>query len=215
MMGVLTFVFTVIFPSPAKDFYLLALSGIVVFNFFSLGWLSATVSIYSNSGLVKRVPMSRELLPISAVFATGLHFLIQFGLLVVLLLHAGYGINKYWLLLPLVFGLELVFVCGLGLITSALDVYFRDIRYVVESANTVLFWMVPIFYSFSMIPEDYRSVYLYNPIAAVVLACRAIMMESRIPPASLMIKLTLVSTGSLVFGIFFFARMKRKFADYL
>jgi len=215
MMAVLTFVFTVVFSSSPKDFYLVALSGIVVYNFFSLGWLSATVSIYQNSGLVKRVPMPRELLPISTVLANALHFLIQIGLLVVLVLFAGYGVNKYWLLLPVIFLLELIFVCGLSLVTAALNVYFRDMQYVVESATTVLFWLVPIFYSFSMIPSEYRSIYLYNPIAAVVLACRAIMMEGRMPPSSLLIKLPLVSFGFLIFGFFFFRRLKRKFADYL
>jgi len=215
MMGVLTFVFTVVFPGAPKDFYLMALSGIVVFNFFSLGWLTATVSIYQNAGLVKRVPMARELLPIATILANGLHFLIQIGLLVVLLLFAGYGVNKYWLMLPVIFLLELIFVCGLSLVTAALNVYFRDMQYVVESATTVLFWLVPIFYSFSMIPQEYRSIYLYNPIAAVVLACRAIMMEGHMPPTTLLIKLPLVAFGFLIFGFFFFRRLKKKFADYL
>ena len=215
MMGVLTFVFTVIFPSAPKDFYLLALSGIVVFNFFAQGWLSATVSIYSNSSLVKRVPMPRELLPVSTVLANSLHFLIQIGLLVVLVLHAGYGVNKYWFLLPFVFGLELVFVCGLSLFTSAFDVYFRDTRYVVESANTLLFWLVPIFYSFAMVPQEYRSIYQYNPIAAVVLACRSIMFDGAMPPTPLLYKLPLVSFAFLIGGFLLFRRMKRNFADYL
>jgi len=215
MMAVLTFVFTVIFPNTPDDFYLMALSGIVIYNFFSFGWLSATISVYSNSELVKRVPMPRELLPIATVLANSLHFLIQIGLLIVLVLHAGYGVNQYWFLLPVIFLLELIFVCGLSLITSALDVYFRDMRYVVESLGTLLFWLVPIFYSFAMIPQEYRSIYLYNPIAAVVLACRAIMMENRMPPTSLLLKLHLVSFGCLVTGIFVFHRLKRRFADYL
>ena len=63
MMGVLWFIFTKIMPNNTiKDFHLAVLSGLVVFNFFSVAWQSATVSIYSNVGLVKRVPMPRELL---------------------------------------------------------------------------------------------------------------------------------------------------------
>ena len=178
MMGVLWFIFTQFFQNQTKNFHVAVLSGLVVFNFFSLGWQSATMSIHGNSGLIKRVPMPRELLPIATVLANGLHFLIQIGLLIGIALAAGYYPNVYWLLLPLLFGLEVVFVIGLCLITSALDVYFRDVRYVVESANTVLFWLVPIFYSFSSVPAKYATLYMYNPVAAVVLACRSIIMDA-------------------------------------
>lgn len=216
LMGVLTFIFTKIFPSAAaENFHVAVLSGLIVFSFFSLAWQAGTISIFGNAMLIKRVPMPRELLPISTVLANGLHFLIQIGLLILLALWAGYQVNVYWLWLPVIFGLEVIFVCGLCLMTSALDVYFRDIRYVVESANTVLFWLVPIFYSFAMIPPEYRAVYQYNPVAAVVLACRAIVMEARMPPTPLLIKLPLVSVSFLIAGFLVFQRLKRNFADYL
>ncbi|MCP5116672.1 MAG: ABC transporter permease, partial [bacterium] len=204
-----------IFAARAENFHIAILSGLVVFSFFSLSWQSGTISIYGNASLIKRVPMPRELLPVSTVLANGLHFLIQISLLIVLALFAGYSVNIHWLWLPVIFGLEVVFVIGLCLMTSALDVYFRDIRYVVESANTVLFWLVPIFYSFAMIPEEYRAIYQYNPVAAVVLACRAVIMEGRMPPVALLIKLPLVSLAFLVVGVFLFRRLKRRFADYL
>lgn len=215
LMVVLTFIFTKVFKSSTPNFHVALLSGLVVFSFFSLGWLSGTISIYGNAMLIKRVPMPRELLPISTVLANGLHFLIQIGLLILLVLWTGYGVNVYWLWLPVIFALEVVFVCGLCLITSALDVYFRDVRYMVESANTVLFWLVPIFYSFAMIPTEYQAIYQYNPVAAVVLACRAVMMEARMPPVALLIKLPLVSLSTLAFGFLLFRRLKRNFADYL
>ncbi len=215
MMSVLWFVFTKIFKGPDENFHLAVLSGIVVFNFFSLGWLSATISIYGNSNLIKRVPMPRELLPISTVLANVLHFAIQIGLLILITFVSGVGPNKYWLLLPLIFGLEIVFVCGLALVTAALDVYFRDMRYIVESINTLMFWLVPIIYSFSMIPQEYRSIYQYNPVAAVVLATRAIMLEDHMPPTALLLKLVLVSVGLLVTGLLVFRRLKRNFADCL
>jgi ABC-type polysaccharide/polyol phosphate export permease len=136
-------------------------------------------------------------------------------LLVLLALAAGYGVNRYWLWLPVVLGLELLFVIGLSLASSALDVYFRDVRYVVESTNLLLFWMVPIFYSFESIPPAYHTFYQLNPIAAVVLACRNVLLEAKAPPASLLTKLTFVSLAALGLGWGIFARLKRRFADYL
>jgi lipopolysaccharide transport system permease protein len=216
MMAVLTFIFTRVFSSSGvPNFHVFVLCGIIPFNFFAVAWVSGTMSVYQNSGLVKKVILPREIVPISTVLANCIHFLIQIALLVAVVLSAGYGVNGYWVLLPVVFGLEVVFVCGLSLISSALDVYFRDIRYVVESANTVLFWLVPIFYSFTAIPYRFHSLYQYNPIAAVVLACRNILLEGKAPPPTLLYKLFFVSTFFLVAGLLVFARLKRKFADYL
>jgi ABC-type polysaccharide/polyol phosphate export permease len=216
LMLVLTFVFTKIFPpAGVENFHVVVLSGLIVFSFFSLAWQSGTMSIYGNAALIKHVPMPRELLPVATVLANGLHFLIQIGLLLGLAIWAGYRVSLLWLLLPVIFGLEVIFVCGLALITSALDVYFRDIRYVVESSTAVLFWLVPIFYSFAMIPPEFRELYQFNPVAAVVLACRAIILESRVPPATLLWKLPLVSLSFLAGGYLLFRRLKRNFADYL
>jgi ABC-type polysaccharide/polyol phosphate export permease len=215
MMGLLTFVFTKIFPTNAPNFHVFVLAGLVPYNFFALSWANATNSVLDSAGLVKRVRVPREIIPVSVVLANSLHFLIQIGLLLIIVLAAGYPIHRYWLWLPLLLGLELVFVCGLSLISSALDVYFRDVRYVVESLNMVLFWMVPIFYSFAIIPAAYHFIYQYNPVAAVVLACRNILLEGKAPPAPLLQKLSLVSVGCLALGFWVFGRLKRKFADYL
>jgi len=216
LMGVLTFIFTRVFPSPAiPNFSVFVLCGLVPFNFFALSWVSGTTSLFNNAPLIKRVSFPRLMVPVAVVLANGIHFLIQLALLVGFVLAAGYGVNRHWLWLPFILGLEVVFVCGLSLMSSALDVFFRDVRYVVESANTVLFWLVPIFYSFSIIPDQYRTVYQFNPVAAVVLACRLILLENRRPPFSLLWKLAFVSVTAAVLGLAVFRRCQRKFADHL
>jgi ABC-type polysaccharide/polyol phosphate export permease len=85
----------------------------------------------------------------------------------------------------------------------------------VESANVVLFWLVPIFYSFSMIPPRYREIYQFNPVAALVLASRNILLEGVAPPASLLIKLAASSTLVLLIGILVFRRLQARFYNYL
>ncbi|MCL6507605.1 MAG: ABC transporter permease [Bryobacteraceae bacterium] len=216
MMAVLTLVFTLILRNTEiPNFHVFVLCGIVPFNFFALSWISGTVSVFGNASLVKRVLFPREIVPVAAVLANSIHFAIQITLLLALAVAAGYRPSGPWLLLPVIFGLEIIFVCGLALACSALDVYFRDVRYVVESANTVLFWLVPIFYSFAVIPPAFHSLYQYNPVAAVVLACRHIVLEGKVPPTSLMWKLTLVSMAALGAGFLIFGRLKRRFADYL
>jgi len=215
MMGVLTFVFTRIFPNNIQHFAVFVLCGLVPYNFFSVAWANSTTSLVDNAGLIKHVPVPREIIPITSVLSNCVHLLIQSALLLFFVLVFRLGVNIYWLWLPVVWGLEVVFLCGLALIFSALNVYIRDARYLVESGNIVMFWMVPIFYSFAIIPPEFKEIYQYNPLAAVVLALRNILLEAKAPPASLLWKLTFVSAFLFSAGWIVFGRLKHRFYDYL
>ena len=216
MMGVMTFVFTKIYPLTANQNYpVFVLCGLVPFNFFSLAWANGTTSIIDNAQLIKRLPVPRETLPIASVLGNAVHLGIQVALLLVTALVLGTGINRYWLWLPLLWACELVFVLGCVLLCSAMDVYVRDMRYVVESATLVLFWLVPIFYSFSVIRPQYVEIYQLNPIAALVLALRNVILEAKAPPAQLLSKLFFVSFLMLGLGWVVFRRLNQRFYDYL
>lgn len=216
MMSVLTFVFTKVFPNPSMpQFPIAVLCGLVPYSFFTVAWVTGTTSILDNAGLIKRVPVPREIVPLATVLSSCVHLVIQLALLLSAVLVFGSGVNRYWWWLPVVCGLEVVFVAGLTLLTAGLNVYLRDTRYIVESTNTVLFWLVPIFYSFAIIPPQFHEVYELNPIAAIVLALRSILLETKSPPVSLLMKLTLVSVLALALGAAAFRRMKGSFYDHL
>ena len=121
--------------------------------------------------------------------------------------------NRYWGWLPVIWTMEVVLLCGLSLISSAVNVYVRDTRYLVESFNTVLFWLVPIVYPFP--PPQYGAVYSLNPVAALVMAIRDILLDGKAPAASLLLKLSVGSVAVLVVGLLLFRRMKQSFYDYL
>ena len=216
MMGVMTFVFTrLITTNHTPHFGLFVLCGLVPYNFFTLAWLSGTTSLIENANLIKRVSVPREVIPISAVLSNAVHLLIQIGLLIVVAFLSSVFPNRYWALLPFIWAMEIVFLCGISLITAAINVFIRDVRYVVESVNLVLFWLVPIFYSFEIIPARYKEIYQLNPLAALVLALRNILLDGTAPHAALLIKLSASSLAMLLLGWFFFRRVKDRFYDYL
>jgi len=94
-------------------------------------------------------------------------------------------------------------------------VFIRDTRYVVESFNLVLFWLVPIFYSFTIIPAKYVTIYRFNPVAALVLATRDIMIDRHSPPPSIMINMAIAASISIAMGLLIFSRLKRRFYEHI
>lgn len=216
LMAVLTFVFTVVFPNNSiPNFAIFVLCGLVPYNFFSIAWICGTTSLVENAQLIKRVTVPREVIPLAAVLSNCLHLAIQIGLLIFFLFIFRKPPNRYWTLLPLIWAMEIVFVCGLSLITASLNVFVRDMRYMVESANTVLFWLVPIFYSFSIIPPRFAEFYQFNPVAAMVLCMRSILLDAKSPEPATLIKLMLSSFTMFSVGMLVFRSLKQRFYDYL
>ena len=216
MMSVLTFVSTFVFPGRTiQEYAISTLCGLVPFNFFAVTWTTGTSCLSDNANLIKRVPVPREIVPIASVLANAIQLLVQPLLLLLIVLLFGKGVSIYWLLLPVLWVLTVVFLCGLVLLSSAVNVFVRDTRYIVESACTLLFWLVPILYPFESIPLKYRGLYELNPVAAMVMAMRRILMDVAAPPPSIIWKLAIVSGVTMGFGLWAFQKMKRRFYEYL
>ncbi|WP_321473790.1 ABC transporter permease [uncultured Paludibaculum sp.] len=215
MMAVYTYVFTRILARPQSHFSVHLLCGLIPFNFFTIAWLSATNSLIENVAIIKRIPLKREIIPIASILSNITHLVIQLGLLLFFVLISGLSLNIYWFWLPVVWGLEIMFIMGLGLASSAMNLFVRDVRYVVESVNLLLFWMVPIVYTFENVPADFRDLYQYNPVAALILATQNIILGGSPPTMRLLGKLAAVSVVSLGAGLLIFRRAEKRFYGYL
>ena len=214
MMGVYYFVFTKIFKTGIVNYPLFLMCGIVPFSFFTVAWGTGTTSIVDNAGLVKRVPVPREVVPITTVLSCCIHLLVQVALLLSIGIFTQ-GINRYWFWLPVVWALEILFVCGLALLSAALNVFVRDTRYIVESATWVLLFLVPVFYDSNLMPEQSRWIYDYNPIAATVISLRKIVWEAQPPVGATLWKMVAASLTAFLVGMVVFRRLKPMFYEHI
>ncbi len=224
MMGVMTYVWTQIFKSDLKHFPVFVLCGLVPYNFFSIAWSGGTTSIVDNTGLIKRLPVPREVVPVATVLSCSIHLLLQLLLLLTFAIGSRVPVNRYWLWLPVVWGLEIVFVSGLSLFTASLNVYLRDTRYLVESTNLVMMWLVPVFYDFSIIPQKFAEIYQWNPLAALVIVMRRIVYDGVSPnwcsgcavhSTNTVWNLVLASFAVFFIGLLLFRRMKPMFYEHI
>ena len=216
MMGVLTFIFGYIYGDQSPPFFpLFILCGQIPYLFFTAAWLSGTTSIIANAQLVKRVPVPREVMPISAVFSNCVHLAIQVALMLALTFYYHLAPSCFWLWMLPLWALYIAFVCGISLLSSAVSVYIRDTQYMVESFNVVLFWLVPIFYGWEKIPPKYAFVYKLNPVAALALAMRNILIDRQAPPPTLIQNMVIAAAVTLGVGLVVFRRLKRGFYEYI
>ena len=167
------FVFEVVFRSGVWHFPIYLLSGLLVWNLFNVGLVSATGSVVASSGIVNKVWFPREVLPLSAIGAAVVHFFLQGVVMILMLLAFRHPVDWAYLpLLPVALLALLVFLAALSLLMSAVNVYLRDMQHLVEIALLPWFFCTPIVYTYETIAarlEGREWLYLLNPVTPVVL----------------------------------------------
>lgn len=200
-------------PSDGVPYPVFSFAALVPWTFFANGLSQSSNSLVSDQNLIKKVYFPRLAIPIATVLAGGVDFAIAFVVLLAMML--GYGIvptaNILWIV-PLL-GLALVTSLGVGLWFAALNVRYRDVRYVVPFI--VQFWLfaTPIAYPSSLLEEPWRTLYGLNPMVGVVEGFRWALLGTDTPPGGMLIVSALAAVAILVGGAFYFRRMEVTFAD--
>lgn len=212
-------IFSVIFgmfakvPSDGIPYPIFAFVALVPWNFFATSLAQSSNSVVGSANLITKVYFPRLAIPLASVLAGLVDFLLSFVVLLGMMVyyHRAPTIHIVWL--PLFILLGLAAAVGMGFWLSAMNVKYRDVRYVVPFL--VQFWMYasPIIYPSSMIPARYRTLYALNPIVGVVDGFRWALLGTKTPPGPM---LAVSATATLLFlfgGALYFRRMETAFAD--
>ena len=215
MMGILVMIFGRIVHLAIPNYPVFVLSALLPWTFFQMGLNNAASSLSRASGLVKRVRIPREFVPLSALMAGLVHFLISLVLLFGLMAFMKVRVSPFIVFLPIVIVLQLAFLIGACLLVASLNVLYRDVEHILAPALQALFYFTPTFYPISYVPKQWLRWYLLNPMAGIIELYRNTMVAGW--PASLLVVEMAVVTSviTLVIGVLVFRRLEPHFDDYI
>lgn len=200
-------------PSDGLPYPLFAFAGLVPWTFFANALSQSSNSLVGSQHLITKVYFPRLVIPVSAVLSGTLDFIIAFAVLLGMMIYYGMTPGIAILTIPFFFLLALVTALGTGLWLSALNVEFRDVRYIVPFLTQFWLFATPVAYPSSMLSEPWRTLYGVNPMVSVVEGFRwALLGRPEISGPMLVVSITSACI-LLVTGALYFRRMERTFAD--
>lgn len=200
-------------PSDGVPYPLFAFVGLVPWMFFANSLNQVANSLVNSAHLVGKIYFPRLSIPVSTVLAAMVDFGVAFSMVVVLMFYYGFAPTGRTLWLPLLFVLALGTSLGMGLWLSALNVRYRDVRYVVPFLTQLWMFATPIVYPVSLVPERWQFLYALNPMVGVVEGFRWSLLGTRQDPFPAVTISAVLSAVLLVTGAFYFRRMEQSFAD--
>ena len=199
--------------SDGLPYSIFCFAGLVPWTFFAYGLTQASNSLVGSQNLIKKVYFPRLTIPIATVLSGVVDFVLAFAVLLGLMAYYRIVPTGHAIWIPLFVLLTLVTALGAGLWLSALNVEFRDVKYVVPFLTQFWFFATPIAYPTTNLPEHWRVFYSLNPMVGVVEGFRWALLGARTEPHTMVLVSAAVSLAVLVAGAFYFRRMEKNFAD--
>lgn len=216
LTGVLTLVMGGLLhaPSDGLPYAIFAGTGSIFWTTFNRTLGDASTSLVSTGGIFSKVYFPRILVPIAAMMAASVDFIPVYSLLIVAII--AYGLWPGWhiLLFPVFFAVPLVLAFAAGLWLTVLDSYYRDVRLTVPYIMQFVFYMSPVMYAISAIPDKYKLLFKLNPVTGMLTAFRWSLVAGTPAPSPLELAWVAgISVVCLIGGLLIFARFERIVVD--
>lgn len=212
-------VFTIFFgrlakiPSDGIPYPIFAYAALVPWTFFANGLTQSSNSLVGNAHLITKVYFPRLVIPVSTVLSGVIDFVIAFLVLMGMMVYYGIFPTENVIWIPGLLMLALVTSLGVGLWLSALNVEYRDVRYVVPFLTQFWMFATPIAYPSSLLSEPWRTIYGLNPMVGVIEGFRWALLGTNTMPGPMILVSSLVAITLLISGAFYFRKMEQTFAD--
>ncbi len=211
-------VYAIVFPYilrvKQENYLIFLIIGVIPWNFFVTVIQQGTTTILANENLIKKVFFPREILPLSVAVSGLVNFFISCIIVLVFVIASGIGIHHYIILLPVIAIIQFMLSLGIIFILSAINVYVRDVEYIVNFIVTMLFYGTPVIYSLSMFDGSVISKILaLNPMTHIIEAYRSILYYLSWPDFSILGIVALFSFIVMIVGYLIFRKLEKGFAE--
>ena len=213
-------VYAIVFPYIMKvqteNYLIFLICGIIPWTWFTTCISQGSGIFVYNSNLIKKVYFPREILPISSVTAGLINFLISCIIIVIFVLLGGVGLSWHLIFLPLLAVIQYIFTLALVFLISSINVYVRDVEYIVVFILNMLFYATPVLYSYEMF-EGTKLIWLFrlNPMAHLINAYRDIFYVHQIPQLMNLLVVFVCSIILLIICYLIFKKLEKRFAEEL
>ena len=215
-------IFVVIFgkiaklPSEGVPYPIFVFAAMLPWTFFSSAFADASNSLIGNANLISKVYFPRLIIPAAAVIVAGVDFLISFVLLIILMLWYQYIPDWHILTLPFFLLLAFLAALGSGLFIAALNVRYRDFRFVIPFIVQLGLYISPVGFSTTIIPEKYQLLYYLNPMVAVIDGFRWAISGGKTTFNMTELTVSIIMIIILcILGILYFRKTEKVFADVI
>jgi ABC-type polysaccharide/polyol phosphate export permease len=222
LMLVFTLVFQVLLPTSIPHFPVFILIGLLAWNFCTGAVIASIHSVVGNAQLIQKVYFPREVLPLSAVLASLVHFLLALTLVLVAIPLSGIPLSPLIIWLPITIAFQTIFLAGVGLILAATNVFFRDTEAVMDVALVGWFFLTPVFYPLDVLFDKNVGplnlgwlMHALNPMASFIATYRLVLIDLAPPDLAFLARTFGMSVLVLGLGYGLFKRLERRFGEEL
>jgi lipopolysaccharide transport system permease protein len=199
-------------PSNNFPYSLLALTGLLPWTFLSSAITGSSNSLVGNAQLITKVYFPRMLIPLAAVGARLVDFVISFIIIGGMMIYYGIGMSWKIALLPVMILLITALALSIGMVTSALNVKYRDVGVAIPVLIQLWMFASPIVYPLELVPERWQKLYALNPLTGIIMGFRASLLGGNFYWTPFAIS-AVVTLCLLVYATYAFRRMEKSFAD--
>lgn len=205
--------FKLIIRIRVENYIIFLLAALFPWEWFANSVNASPLVYIANASLIKKIKFSRYILPLSVVGHNMVHFLLAFPVLIVFLAFYGKYPGYIWLVgIPLLLVIQIMLTLGVSLIVASLNVFFRDLTYIVIIFTSFLFYFTPILYPETMVPKQYIPILYFNPLFPLIASWRGLLIDNGLNP----VYLTAAFSYALVIlaiGFWTYRRLEWRFAE--